>query len=242
MIQIHKQTILFSISVLFLFSSCKKESTSEPQSSLNSSKGTITITARTSSLFKSLPPWPITVKLLRSNGATYDTVATAITDETGECSFTELPQGSYVGQGMADDHYPYLSTSNFVYLVSNVVNGTAMLYDPPRYHLAPDTIILYVDTTIVTDRTFSTFIMNDGAKDTLRCTFDTSQIPEWCDLTITTNIFRPLYSGTSDNNFSIATKAATFPRLLLPINITIPFSSQFENDTMHVRFVHQKMP
>jgi hypothetical protein len=202
----------------------------------------MTITARTSSLFKSLPPWPITVKLLRAKGAEYDTVATATTDETGECSFRELPQGSYVGQGIADDHYPGLSTSNFVYLVSNVVTGAAMLYHQPRYHLAPDTIIVYVDTSIVTDRIFSTFIMNDGAKDTLQCTFDTSQVPEWCDLVITTNIFRPLYFGTTDDNFVIATKAATFPRFSLPINITIPFSSQFENDTMLVRFVHQKIP
>ncbi len=235
-------TTLIVYSIIVIFSSCKNENISEPQASHNSSNRELTITARTSPLYKSLPPWPISIRLLRANGVQYDTIATAVTNTNGECTFSNLPQGSYVGEGIADAHYPAVSSSNFVYLLSDVVQGRAMLYHLPRYHLGPDTIVVCIDTTIVIDRVFSTFIMNDGAQDTLHCAFDTSQVPAWCAVTFTTNMFIPQYFGTSMDNFKIELKASSFPWHSLPININIPFSTQFDNDTLLVRFVHQKLP
>jgi len=188
------------------------------------------------------PDFPIKIRLSKIQGDSVIFRDSCFTDKNGKFVFDSLEAGRYEIGLYADEHYcpsPY----SFGHVMWREISKNYCIHEIKFemygwHHFSLNTMYEIFDTTKTSDTLLVTRnFYNDGIRDTINWQMDTLSIPSWLNIHPVRGIYPPQWNLTQDiPTINVAISKITFPENQWFKDIIIPLYSQYETDTLYIKF------
>lgn len=235
---------LISLFVLTIFYNCSKDTTAVDEDNIEYSSVLVDVRAMvhdqlvvySSSGVKDYPRNPVVVDILvyEDNKTEYTVLSTTTTDDEGFALFDSIQAGRYKFIPRKNDEICEV-ISKTIEVSNKSKQDTVIIGVGYKWNLMPVNFDIVVDTSSIGSTNMHKFLfINSGLLDTLNCTFDMSQVPNWINLEFSTNIFPPTYESVWDYYVKLEYEDKEIPFQDLPLSFDIEIQHQF--DTVSINF------